>query len=81
MIRADTNLGNILLNIMLATSLPVSRSGKNNLLLKCVPNPPISSKPEEKADDTPVSMLIRVKTGEDADELMGIIDERKKLLS
>ena len=81
LIRADTNLGNILLNIMLTTSLPVSRSGKNNLFLVCVPNPPISSKPEEKADDTPVSMLIRVKTGEDADELMGIIDERKKLLS
>ncbi|KAL3206325.1 hypothetical protein MRX96_052855, partial [Rhipicephalus microplus] len=29
--QADTRLGNILLNIMLAQSLPVSRLGKNNV--------------------------------------------------
>lgn len=79
LIRADTNLGNILLNVMLTASFPASRQGKNNVTVVCVPNPPMSSKPEE-ASDKPVPMLIRVKTGEDADELLEKIDERKKIL-
>jgi len=79
LIRADTNLGNILLNVMLTASFPASRQGKNNVTVVCVPNPPMSSKPDE-ASDKPVPMLIRVKTGEDADELLEKIDERKKIL-
>lgn len=81
LIRADTNLGNILLNVMLSATIPASRQGKNNVFLVCVPNPPISGKPDAESDDTPTPMLIRVKTAEDADELLGKIDERKKLLS
>merc|ERR1719239_1130023 len=80
LIRADTNLGNILLNVMLSASLPASRQGKNNVFIVCVPNPPLSGKPDAEADTTPTPMLIRVKTGDDADELLGKIDERKKLL-
>ena len=72
--------GNILLNVMLSASLPASRQGKNNVFIVCVPNPPISGKPDAEADTTPTPMLIRVKTGDDADELLGKIDERKKLL-
>ena len=75
-IRAATNLGNLLLNIVLNSSLPTQRTGKNNVLLVCVPNPPID--PDEKADK-PYTMLIRVKTAEDADKLLKIIDERKEM--
>ncbi|CAH1786397.1 unnamed protein product [Owenia fusiformis] len=73
-IRADTNLGNILLNILLNSAMPVKRQGKNNVTLMCVPNPPL----DPKADDTSVvPMLIRVKTGEDADEMCEKINEMK----
>lgn len=46
---------------------------KNNISLICVPNPPI---PRETSDDSkhdptsPVAMLIRVKSVEDAEELL-----------
>ncbi|XP_059156449.1 nuclear pore complex protein Nup50-like [Physella acuta] len=78
LVRADTNLGNILLNVMLSSSMPVTRQGKNNVVVVCVPNPAIDSKGEE--EKTPVPMLLRVKTQEEADDLYKIIDERKKLL-
>ncbi|GFS05084.1 nuclear pore complex protein Nup50 [Elysia marginata] len=80
LVRADTNLGNILLNVMLSASLPVSRQAKNNVLIVCVPNPPLDSKTPESDQNKPVPMLIRVKTEQDADELFGKIEERKKLL-
>ncbi|XP_033752229.1 nuclear pore complex protein Nup50-like isoform X2 [Pecten maximus] len=64
-IRADTTLGNIILNINLSSSLPLNRQGKNNVSLMCVPNPPINTKEDPKA----TAMLIRVKTAEDADTL------------
>lgn len=72
-IRADTNLGNILLNIMLQSSMPCSRVGKNNVMLVCVPNPPI----DDKNANTPIPLLIRVKTEEDANELLKILEEKK----
>ena len=73
-VRAATSLGNVLLNIILNASLPTQRMGKNNVLIVCVPNPPIDPKADNK---TPVSMLIRVKTSDDADELLKKIDEFK----
>ncbi|XP_072123929.1 nuclear pore complex protein Nup50 isoform X2 [Mobula birostris] len=73
LIRADTNLGNILLNILLHPSLPCTRTGKNNILLVCVPNPPI----DEKNPDAAMPILIRVKTTQDADELHKIITEKQ----
>lgn len=69
--------GNILLNVMLSSSMPVSRQGKNNVLVVCVPNPAINSGEKE---GTPIPMLIRVKAEDDADELLAKIDDRKKLL-
>ncbi|CAL8405301.1 unnamed protein product [Arctogadus glacialis] len=72
-IRADTNLGNILLNIVLAPSMPSSRVGKNNVVLACVPNPPVDT----KSPTVPMPMLIRVKTTEDADALYKILEEKK----
>ncbi|KAK1875358.1 Nuclear pore complex protein Nup50 [Dissostichus eleginoides] len=53
LIRADTNLGHILLNILLQASLPVSRLGKNNVMVVCVPNPPI----DEKNPSSPMSFV------------------------
>lgn len=66
LVRADTTLGNILLNVRLSESMPLSRQGKNNVSLMSIINPPI---PKVSADK-PVPMLIRVKTTEDADELL-----------
>ncbi|XP_044041981.1 LOW QUALITY PROTEIN: nuclear pore complex protein Nup50 [Siniperca chuatsi] len=72
-IRADTNLGNILLNIIVQASMPCSRVGKNNVMVVCVPNPPV----DEKNASSPVPLLIRVKTAEDADELHKTLEEKK----
>ncbi|TRY67964.1 hypothetical protein DNTS_006118 [Danionella cerebrum] len=73
LVRADTNLGNILLNIMVPSSMPCSRTGKNNVMVVCVPNPPV----DEKNPNVPVPVLIRVKTTQDADELHGVLLEKK----
>lgn len=73
LVRADTNLGNILLNIMVPSSMPCSRTGKNNVMVVCVPNPPV----DDKNPSTPVPLLVRVKTAEDADELHAILQEKK----
>ncbi|KAM4615346.1 nuclear pore complex protein Nup50 isoform 1-T2 [Polymixia lowei] len=72
-VRADTNLGNILLNIIVQSSMPCNRMGKNNVMVVCVPNPPV----DDKNPTSPVPMLIRVKTAEDADELHKILEEKK----
>ncbi|XP_040030278.2 nuclear pore complex protein Nup50 [Gasterosteus aculeatus] len=72
-IRADTNLGNILLNILLQASMPFSRVGKNNVMVVCVPNPAV----DDKNPGCPVPLLIRVKTAEDADELHRTLEEKK----
>jgi len=68
-VRADTNLGNILLNIMIVDGLPVNRSGKNNVMIVCIPTP--------DAKPPPTSVLVRVKTGEEADELFSTINKYK----
>ncbi|NWU90935.1 NUP50 protein, partial [Upupa epops] len=74
LVRADTNLGNILLNVLIPPKMPCTRTGKNNVLIVCVPNPPV----DEKNPAVPVTMLIRVKTSEDADELHKILLEKKE---
>jgi len=70
-----TFAGNILLNISLTKSIPTSLQGKSNVSLSCVPNPPIDS----KQDNTkPICMLIRVKTEDDAKELLKQLNQHKK---
>lgn len=69
-VRADTNMGNILFNIVIADGLPTSRLGKNNVMVVCVPTP--------DAKPPPTSCLLRVKTAEDADELLATIGKYKK---
>jgi len=54
--------------------IPLERVGKNNVMLICLPNPPI----DPKADPEPVTFLIRVKTAEDADELKDKLAELAK---
>ncbi|CAL4097918.1 unnamed protein product [Meganyctiphanes norvegica] len=74
-IRANTNLGNILLNIIVGPSIgAMMRVGKNNVMIVCIPNPPIDPKSDNK---TPVKMLLRVKTSEDADALLKVLEEHK----
>lgn len=68
-VRADTNLGNILLNIMIVDGLPVSRLGKNNVMVVCIPTP--------DAKPPPTSVLLRVKTGDEANELLATINKYK----
>ena len=56
LVRADTNLGNVLLNILLSPGMATTRVGKNNVMLVCIPNPPV----DPKADSSePCPMLIR----------------------
>lgn len=69
-VRADTNLGNLLLNFILSEAIPLQRMGKNNVMLVCLPMP--DSKPP------PVPVLLRVKTSEEADELLKILEKNKK---
>ena len=69
LIRAETNLGNILLNIFVSDKMNVSKR-KNNLQFVCVPNPPIKGMPEG-----PVIMLVKVKDALMADQLEEKINE------
>lgn len=70
LVRADTNLGNVLLNIRLSEGVPANRMGKNNVMLMCIPTP--DSKPP------PCAVLVRVKTSDEADELLDHINKHKK---
>lgn len=65
-VRADTSLGNLLLNMLLTKETPTSRTGKNNVMIGTV------------VDGKPTSVLIRVKTGEDGDELLATLEKHKK---
>ena len=68
-------VGNILLNVMLNSQMPFSRQGKNNVTFMCVPNPALD--PKDTDDPKPSSILLRVKTGDDADELLENINKHK----
>lgn len=77
LVRNDTTLGKILLNVYLAESTPISRSGKNNVILVSVPNPPLYAKESDGDNSKPATYLIRVKTAEDADELFAQLNASK----
>lgn len=69
-VRADTNLGNILLNILLVEGLPVQKLSKNNVMIVCIPTP--------ESDPKPTTVLIRVKNEDEADELLAEIKKHLK---
>lgn len=68
-VRADTNLGNILLNTLLSCTSHENLV-KNNVSLICIPTPESEPKPR--------TVLIRVKTENDAAELLEEIKKYKK---
>lgn len=59
--------------MLVSPNMPCTRTGKNNVLIVCVPNPPL----DDKNPSVPVPLLVRVKTAEDADELHRILLERR----
>ena len=67
LLRNDTRLGNILLNVHLKGQVPVSQQ-KNNVLIVCLPNPPLSEQTDEA-----VTYLIRVKDAGLAQELHDVV--------
>lgn len=71
--NATAPTGNILLNILVHASMPCTRVGRNNVMLVCVPNPPV----DDKNPGGAVPLLLRVKTAEDADELHKILEEKR----
>jgi len=73
-VRADTALGNILLNIMLTEGTPVKLMDATRVSILCVPNPPID---EKKPSSDPIVMLVKVKTAEQATELLKQISDSK----
>lgn len=68
-IRADNTLGTVLMNTHLNSAIPVQKSGKNNVL---------TVDPTGDGGKA-ISVLIRVKTGEDADELIEKLNEFKNV--
>lgn len=69
LVRANTNLGNVMVNLILAAGIPTQRMGKNNVMMVCIPTP------DAKPPPTPI--LIRVKTSEEADELLETLNKYK----
>lgn len=69
-LRADTNLGNLLCNFILSDGIPITRFGKKDIMLICLPTP--DSKPP------PVPVLLRVKSPEEAETLFGTFNKYKK---
>ncbi|XP_043287251.1 nuclear pore complex protein Nup50 [Venturia canescens] len=69
-VRADNSLGNLLLNTLLTTSIPTKRMNKNTVMLVCLPLP--------DSEPPPTPVLLRVKTSEDADNLIETLDNNKK---
>lgn len=70
LVRADTNLGNILVNFLLSAAIPAKRLGKNNVMMVCIPTP----EPDVKA----VPILLRVKDEAEADKLLAEITKHSK---
>ncbi|EFA01782.2 nuclear pore complex protein Nup50 [Tribolium castaneum] len=69
-VRADTNLGKLICNFILSESIPMQRMGKKDVMLVCIPNP--------DTQPPPVPILLRVKSPEDADELLKTLQKHKK---
>merc|ERR1712107_150466 len=72
LVRAETNLGNILLNILVNDQMNILKR-KNNIQFACIPNPAIKGVP-----DGPVMMLVKVKDALMADQLEEKLKEAMK---
>jgi len=69
LVRMEAVTGKVLLNIIVAEGMPVSRSGKNNVMVVSVPNPPVYLKEADGDNTVPCTYLVRVKDGKEADDL------------
>ena len=70
LMRNDTSIGSVMLNVKVSANMPLSTK-KNSVLLVCpTPNPPLSS-----LEEGPVTYLLRVKTAESAEQLVSTIKE------
>ena len=67
LMRNDTALGNILLNVKVTKEMPLSTNKKSVLMVCPTPNPPLS------AWEGPVTYLLRVKTDEMAGQILSVI--------
>ena len=76
LIRMETSTGKVLLNVSITNQTPTSRSGKNNLMVVTIPNPPVFSKPADGDNSAPCTYLIRVKGTTEADELFGKLKKK-----
>jgi nuclear pore complex protein Nup50 len=68
-VRANNKLANIIINVLLTSNIPVKKMGKNNVMMVCCPTP------EAKQ---PTSILIKVKTPEDAEDLFNNLNKYRK---
>ena len=69
LVRMETTTGKVLLNVTITSDTPTSRSGKNNVMVVTIPNPPVFSKAADGDNSQPCTYLIRVKGTSEADEL------------
>ena len=70
LLRNDTSLRTVLLNINVTSQMPINLT-KTNVLIRCpAPNPPLS------IGDGPVTYLIRVKKPELAQQLVDVINKQ-----
>lgn len=69
LVRANTSLGNVLVNLILVKAIPTQKSGKNNVMMVCIPTP--------DCQPPPIPILVRVKTSEEADELLETLNKYK----
>lgn len=73
-IRADTKLATILMNVKLSKALPISKISAKDVSFLCVPNPAIPGVEAAK----PCKFLFKVKTEDDALELVEKLNEYKR---
>lgn len=73
-IRADNKLANILLNVKLSKALPINKISAKDVSYLCIPNPPIPNVDSK----LPCKFLFKVKTEDDAQELVDKLNELKK---
>ncbi|XP_039280230.1 nuclear pore complex protein Nup50 [Nilaparvata lugens] len=64
-VRADTSLGNVLINVLLSAGIPLQRMAKNNVMMICVPTPGAAAS----------TVLLRVKTADEADQLLANLEK------
>ena len=75
LLRNDTALGKVLMNVRLTPDVPTTLT-KNNIIIVCPPNPPLGKKGE--GEEGVVTYLIRVKTVAMAEKLHSTIKENMK---